>query len=128
MMQWTYEAPGASMRLCFTAPQLIVDFGEQGGLTVENDYTITAGAATTRFRGGRELDPAAQATIETFTGQRLVRAWVDGESRLSLVTDRGLVLCASAGGPYESWDLDAPDGAKVICGPGGRLTTFSARD
>jgi hypothetical protein len=127
-MRWTYDPPGAPMRLSFTAPHLVIQIGQRGVLRAENDSTLTNSIRVIHYPSEQEPDAEGTAALEAFAAQLAVRAWVDAESRFHLEAQDGSLLTVAAGGPWESWTFGAPDRGLVVCLPGGDLATWGPLD
>ncbi|TQS46505.1 DUF6188 family protein [Cryptosporangium phraense] len=72
---------------------------------------------------GREIASPALAAL---VGRAVEAAEVSRSGLLAITFDRGPALTVGPDDEYESWTVAGPGGVKVICGPGGEVTSWPA--
>lgn len=110
-------------------------------VSVENDYTVRM-----KLTGGHficvespftlddlalspEDDPdEAFAPVRHLTGQRVETATADDTGTLSVTFRSGTQLVVEPDAHYESWNVAGPDGALIVCMPGGKLAQWTPGD
>ena len=61
--------------------------------------------------------------LESIAGQEIRDVRVSESGDLTVVLE-SVVVVTRADPDYESWQVYGPDGETIVCGPGGRLTTW----
>src|SRR4051794_30183358 len=74
---------------------------------------------------GRDTDSPAVAQLP---GQVVSLARADESGGLRIESVGGTGLLAMPDSNFEAWTVAGPDGLKVVCGPGGKLSVWSPRD
>jgi hypothetical protein len=83
-------------------------------------------------RGTRdEIDPDVPGELNrviSFVGYVITGSSVEESGALNLDLEGGVHIHVEPDRDYEAWTFAGPRGEKVVCGPGGRMSIWSAID
>lgn len=105
---------------------LRMQLSEDYFVVVESPLVLQAGGET--FSLSPEVDPdEAFEPLRALVGQLLTSATVDPRGTLRISFDDGAHLQVEPDDAYEAWNVSGPDGALVVCMPGGTIANWSAQ-
>ena len=64
--------------------------------------------------------------LQPLVAGSVASATADSEGMLRIALDDGARLIVAPDPQFEAWTVAGPDGFKVVCGPGGELSSWSA--
>ncbi|GGK77836.1 hypothetical protein GCM10012284_09710 [Mangrovihabitans endophyticus] len=108
------------------------EFGYTIAFTVSGGYEVRVESPMRVRTHGIEYDvqPGAdggEAALDALTGDEVTAAVAEESGALRIDLNGGSRVVVSADPQFEAWTVAGPAGFKVVCGPGGDLSEWTAR-
>jgi hypothetical protein len=104
-------------------------------LQMTDGYFVTVGSTFSLRSAERTITLDSETNAERaldrmrpLVGQRVDTAVADSTGALCIRFSSGADLLVEADAAYEAWSVSGPDGALVVCTPGGKLAVWGAVD
>jgi hypothetical protein len=106
-----------SVRLALSGARFVV---------IESPFTLNSQDGDLLLSPEDDADEAFEP-VRQLVGQVVNEAKVSEDGTLSVTFDSGLRLIVRPDPAYEAWNISGPDGALIVCTPGGKLAVWRAQ-
>lgn len=96
-------------------------------VVIESDFSLAMAGHTITLSPESATEDGIEP-VRQLIGQRVTSADADEAGALIVRFSGGTDLLVAPDADYEAWHVSSPDGALVVCTPGGRLAVWSKRE